>query len=97
MAILQLVLSHLCMSMNENAKVADNKIEHKTWRSLRLNGVSTWRSDVMFFFIVFIRSSPDIRLKCYKNRATSRTKKENIEIYENRMLSVIKVGIEPMK
>ena len=49
----------------------------------------------MFFFIVFIRSSPDIRWKCYKNTANSRTKKENIKIYENRMLSVIKVGIEP--
>ena len=48
-----------------------------------------------FFFIVFIRSSPDIRWKCYKNTANSRTKKENIKIYENRMLSVIKVGIEP--
>ena len=41
-----------------------------------------------FFFIVFIGSSPDIRWKCYKNTANSRTKKENIEIYENRILSV---------
>ena len=51
----------------------------------------------MFLFIVFIRSSPDIRWKCYNNTANSRTKRENIEIYENRMLSVIKVGIEPTK
>ena len=47
-----------------------------------------------YFFIV---SSPDIRWKCYKNTANSQTKKENIEIYENRMLSVIKVCIEPTK
>ena len=45
------------------------------------------------YFTVFIRSSPDIRWKCYENTANSRTKKENIKIYENRMLSVIKVGI----
>ena len=37
-----------------------------------------------------------IRWKSYKNTAISRTKK-NIEIYENRMLSVIKVGIKPTK
>ena len=49
------------------------------------------------FFIVFIRSSLDIRWKFYKNMANSRTKKENIEIYENIMLSVIKVSIEPTK
>ena len=49
------------------------------------------------FFIVFIRSSPDIPWKCYKNTANNRTKKENIEIYEKRVLSVIKVGIEPTK
>ena len=49
------------------------------------------------FFIVFIRSSPDIRWKCYKNTANNRTKKENIEICENRMLSVIKVSIEQTK
>ena len=36
---------------------------------------------------VSIRSSPDIRWKFYKNTANSRTKKENIKIYENRMLS----------
>ena len=48
-------------------------------------------------YIVFIRSGPDILWKCYKNTANSRTKKENIEIYENGMLSVIKVGIEPTK
>ena len=52
---------------------------------------------IIVFFILFIRSSLDIRWKCYKNTANSRTKKENIEIYENRMLSVIKVGIEPTK
>ena len=46
------------------------------------------------FSIVFIRSSPDIRWKCYKNTANNRTKKENIKIYENRKLSVIKVSIE---
>ena len=40
--------------------------------------------------IVSIRSSPEIRWKCYKNTAKDRTKKENIEIYENRMLSAIK-------
>ena len=50
-----------------------------------------------FSLIVFIRSSPDIRWKCYKNTVNSRTKKENIEVYENRMLSVLKVGIEPTK
>ena len=50
---------------------------------------------VFSIFIVFIRSSPGIRLICYKKTANSRIKKENIEIYENRMLSVIKVGIEP--
>ena len=49
------------------------------------------------FFLVFISSSPDMRWKCYKNTANSRTEKENIKIYENRMLSVIKVGIEPTK
>ena len=52
---------------------------------------------VFFHIIVFIRSSPDIRWKCYKNTANSRTKKEKYEIYENRMLSVIKVGIKPTK
>ena len=41
------------------------------------------------FFIVFIRSSPDIRWKCYKNIANNRTKKENIKIYENSIISVI--------
>ena len=41
------------------------------------------------FFIVFIRLSPDIRWKCYKNTENSRTKKN--EIYENRMFSVIKI------
>ena len=51
----------------------------------------------MFFFLAFISSNPDVRWKCYKNTANSRTKKENIEIYENRMLSVIKIGIEPKK
>ena len=49
---------------------------------------------IIFFSLVFIRSSPDIRWKCYKNTANNRTKKEKIEIYENRKLSVIKVGIE---
>ena len=49
-----------------------------------------------FNLIVFIRSSPDIRWKFYKNTANSRTKKENIKIYENRML-IIKVGVEPTK
>ena len=54
----------------------------------------------LFFFIFFIRPSPDIRWKCYKNTTNSRSKKDNIEIYENRMLSVIKVrkvDIEPTK
>ena len=48
-------------------------------------------------YIVFIRSCPDIRWKCYKNTANSRTKKEKIEIYENRMLSAIKAGIKLTK
>ena len=42
-----------------------------------------------FIYTVFIISSPDIRLNCYKNTTNSRTKKENNEIYENRKLSVI--------
>ena len=41
------------------------------------------------FFIVFIRSSPDIRRKCYKNTSNSRTKKENIKIYENRIFKYV--------
>ena len=32
-----------------------------------------------------------------QNTANSRTKKANIEMYENRMLSAIKVGIEATK
>ena len=44
---------------------------------------------VNLLFIVFIRSSPDIRWKFYKNTANNRTKKEKIKIYENRMLSAI--------
>ena len=31
--------------------------------------------NITHFFIVFIRSSPDIRWKCYKNTANNRTKK----------------------
>ena len=37
------------------------------------------------FSIVFVGSSPDTRWKYYKNTANSRTKKENIKIYENKM------------
>ena len=46
------------------------------------------------FFIVFIRLNPEIRCKCNKNTANNRTKKENIKIYENRKLSLIKVSIK---
>ena len=53
--------------------------------------------DKFSFFIFFITANSDIRWKCYKNMVNSRTKKENIEIYENGMLSVIKVGGEPTK
>ena len=53
--------------------------------------------DGLLFLIVFIRSSPDICWKCYKNITNSQTKEENIEIYENRMLSVIKISIELTK
>ena len=48
-------------------------------------------------FILFIRSSADIRWKCYKSTANNRTKKENIEIYDNIVSSDIKVGIESTK
>ena len=41
------------------------------------------------FFIVFIKSGPDINWKCYKNTAKSRTEKEKIKIYENRTLSTV--------
>ena len=58
---------------------------------------STQKIYIYIFFTVFIKSSPDIRWKCYKSMPNNRTKEENIEIYENRMLSVIKVGIEPTK
>ena len=49
---------------------------------------------IFILFLVFLRSSPYIRWKCYKNTAKNRTKKENIKIYKNKMLSVIKVSIE---
>ena len=48
---------------------------------------------LFLFFIVFIRSRSDIRWKGYKNTASNQTK-TNIKIYENIMLSVIKVSIE---
>ena len=51
-------------------------------------------SIIVIIFKLFIRSSPDIGWKCYINTANSRTKKENIEIYENRISSVIKVNID---
>ena len=55
---------------------------------------STIHTLVCFFsFIILIRSSADIRRKCYKSTTNNRTKK-NIIIYENRMSSVIKVSIE---
>ena len=50
-----------------------------------------------FIVIVLLDQIQTYAENVKKNTENSRTKKENIEIDENRMLSVIKVGIEPTK
>ena len=48
---------------------------------------------VLIFLIVFIKSSPDIHWKCYKKHGEQSNWRKKVKIFENWMLSVIKVGI----
>ena len=84
----EIKMSRDCGSVLDGMTLALCNVKSLLWRRINVNRYS---DPILSFFIVFIISSPDIRWKGYKNTANSRTEKEIIEIYENRMLSVIKV------